>query len=121
MLLPKQEDALGELAKQRGLTQSDCILIEKFLDLKPASRQAVLEYMKQVVSALSDNRSVSVLPTAPTSTPNHTLTVEEEARAEADQHRDLVYQQLLSEKGAAVGMSSESSGPKAGGGIAEQA
>ena len=60
---------MDELAKQRGLTRSDCILIEKFLDLKPASRQAVMEYMKRVVSALSDDESAAALPAAPVFAP----------------------------------------------------
>ena len=60
-------------------------------------------------------------PAAPAFAPAHTPTIEEEARAEAEQQAKLIYQQILSEKRAAVGMLSESSGPLAGGGTAKQA
>lgn len=60
-------------------------------------------------------------PAAPAFAPAHTPTIEEEARAEADQQAQLIYEQILSEKKAAAGMLSESSGPPAGGGTAKQA
>lgn len=60
-------------------------------------------------------------PAAPAFAPAHTPTIEEEARAEAEQQAQLIYQQILSEKKAAAGMLSESSGPLAGGGTAKQA
>ena len=60
-------------------------------------------------------------PAAPAFAPAHTPTIEEEARAEAEQQAQLIYQQILSEKKAAAGMLSESSGPLAGGGTARQA
>lgn len=49
----KEDDAWDEVVKERGLTQMDRILIEKFMDLKPSSRQAVIEYMEKVVVALN--------------------------------------------------------------------
>lgn len=53
MLEPREEDALSELVRVRGLSFSDRVLVEKFLDLKPESRQAVIDYMEKVVAALS--------------------------------------------------------------------
>ncbi|MCI8844518.1 MAG: helix-turn-helix domain-containing protein [Oscillospiraceae bacterium] len=53
MLVPKEEDALDELVKQYGLSDGDHMLIEKFLKLKSAERQAVIAYMQDVVSALN--------------------------------------------------------------------
>lgn len=53
MFVPKEEDALDELAKQYNLSDVDCVLVEKFLKLKPTERQAVIAYMKDVVSALN--------------------------------------------------------------------
>lgn len=58
MFEPEEEDAWEEVVKQRGLTQSDRILIEKFMNLKPASRQAVMEYMKKIVAALNDETAL---------------------------------------------------------------
>jgi transcriptional regulator with XRE-family HTH domain len=60
-------------------------------------------------------------PAAPAFAPAHTPTIEEEARAEAEQQAQLIYQQILSEKKAAAGMLSESSEPLAGGGTARHA
>lgn len=60
-------------------------------------------------------------PAAPAFAPAHISTIEEEAHAEAEQQTQLIYQQILSEKKAAAGMLSESSGPLAGGGTARQA
>lgn len=55
MFVPREEDALSELVRQRGLSFSDRVLVEKFLDLKPESRQAVIDYMEKVVAALSQD------------------------------------------------------------------
>ena len=60
-------------------------------------------------------------PAAPAFAPAQFSTIEEEAHAEAEQQAQLIYQQILSEKKAAAGMLSESSGPLAGGGTARQA
>lgn len=60
-------------------------------------------------------------PAAPAFAPAHTPTIEEEARAEAEQQTQLIYEQILSEKKAAAGMLSESSRPLAGGGTAKRA
>ena len=60
-------------------------------------------------------------PAAPAFAPAHFSTIEEEAHAEAEQQAQIIYQQILSEKKAAAGMLSESSGPLAGGGTARQA
>lgn len=60
-------------------------------------------------------------PAAPAFAPAHIPTIEEEACAEAEQQAQLIYEQILSEKKAAAGMLSESSGPLAGGGTVKQA
>lgn len=56
MFVPREEDALSELVRQRGLSFSDRVLMEKFLELKPESRQAVIDYMEKVVAALSQDQ-----------------------------------------------------------------
>ena len=68
-----------------------------------------------------NNESVGIQDAAPTFAPTHMPTIEEEARAEAEQHTEALYEQILFEKKAAAGMLSESSEPKAGGGMARQA
>ena len=65
MVVPKEADALDELVKQYGLSNGDYILIEKFLRLRPAERQAVISYMQEVVAALNAGTALS----APAFTP----------------------------------------------------
>lgn len=52
---PKTSAAMEALARERGLSHSDYILIEKFLNMKPESRLAVAEYMLQVAAALNSD------------------------------------------------------------------
>lgn len=92
------------------------------------------EFKKRLVSALSTLKDehwllleqklkeiVGLRDVAPTFAPAHIPTIEEEARAEAEQQARLIYEQILSEKKAAAGMLSESSGPLAGDGTVKQA
>ena len=53
MFSPKASAAMEALARERGLTHSDFVLIEKFLNLKPESRVAIAEYMLEVAAALN--------------------------------------------------------------------
>ena len=55
MFSPKASAAMEALARERGLTHSDFVLIEKFLNLKPESRVAIAEYMLEVAAALSSD------------------------------------------------------------------
>jgi len=53
MFLPKAENALDALAKEHDMTIEERILIEKFLSLKPESRQAVIDYVMDVATSLN--------------------------------------------------------------------
>lgn len=53
MFSPKASAAMEALARERGLTHSDYVLIEKFLNLKPESRVVIAEYMLEVAAALN--------------------------------------------------------------------
>lgn len=55
MFSPKASAAMEALARERGLTHSDFVLIEKFLNLKPESRIAIAEYMLEVAAALNSD------------------------------------------------------------------
>lgn len=55
MFSPKASAAMEALARERGLTYSDCVLIEKFLNLKPESRITIAEYMLEVAAALNSD------------------------------------------------------------------
>ncbi len=59
---PKSSAAMEALARERGLTHSDFVIIEKFLSMKPESRLAVAEYMLEVAAALnSDDTPLSFI------------------------------------------------------------
>ena len=117
MFVPSPNGVLDELAQKYGLSVRGKVIVEKFLDLKPDVQEAVASYIEEVAAAFSSAGTTA----APAFAPAHIPTIEEEARAEAEQQSRLIYQQILSEKKAAAGMLSESSGPLAGGGTAKQA
>lgn len=50
MFAPQKADALDELVKQRGLSDGDRLLIEKFLNLRPDERQAVIKYLRSIAA-----------------------------------------------------------------------
>ena len=117
MFVPSPNGVLDELAQKYGLSVRGKVIVEKYLDLKPDVQEAVASYIEEVAAAFSSAGTTA----APAFAPAHIPTIEEEARAEAEQQSRLIYQQILSEKKAAAGMLSESSGPPAGGGTAKQA
>ena len=117
MFVPSPNGVLDELSQKSGLSVRGKVIVEKFLDLKPDVQEAVASYIEEVAAAFSSAGTTA----APAFAPAHTPTIEEEARAEAEQQARLIYQQILSEKRAAAGMLSESSEPLAGGGTAKQA
>lgn len=55
MFNAKSSAAMEALARERGLTHSDFVLIEKFLSMKQESRLAVAEYMLEVAAALNSD------------------------------------------------------------------
>ena len=63
MFEPEATNALDALVKERGISRGEQILIEKFLNLKPESRQAVMNYLLDVAAAISG--TVEATHTAP--------------------------------------------------------
>lgn len=64
MFNAKSSAAMEALARERGLTHSDLVLIEKFLSMKQESRLAVAEYMLEVAAALnSDTTPLDIVTT----------------------------------------------------------
>ena len=57
MFNSKSSAALEALARERGLTHSDFVLIEKFLNMKPQSRLVIAEYMLEVAAALQNDNT----------------------------------------------------------------
>lgn len=53
MFEPEATNALDALVKERGISRGEQILIEKFLNLKPESRRAVMNYLLEVAAAIS--------------------------------------------------------------------
>lgn len=52
MMDPQADNALENLAREKGLSQAEVILIEKFLNLKPEVRRALVDYAVSVSEAL---------------------------------------------------------------------
>ena len=80
MFNPAPTDELGELIKKRGLTEHDRIAVEKFLNLRPEIREAMLDYFCQVAEELAEKQESE--------------TPEERARRRAEE----IYQELLIEE-----------------------
>ena len=86
MFLPAPRDALDELIEQHGLPREFRSLTDKFLELRPEQREAVIEYMRSVAAAFmaeaaaeqADQRAVW--------------------EAEADEFAAMAREQFLSEK-----------------------
>lgn len=55
MFEPRPSAALDALARERGMTHSDYVVIEKFLNLKPEIRQAMAEYALEIAAALNSS------------------------------------------------------------------
>ena len=56
MFVPKENDPLDELVKQRKLSVSDRLLIEKFMGLKPAERKVAMDYVLSVAAEYQKQR-----------------------------------------------------------------
>lgn len=54
MLDPHADDALENLAREKGLSRAELVLIEKFLNLKPEVRRALVDYAVEVGQAIRD-------------------------------------------------------------------
>lgn len=98
MFLPPPRDALDALVEQYNLPGVFRSLIDKFLDLKPDQREAVIDYVQSVAADLMAN-------TAAEPVDQHAVW-EAEARAEAEE----VYRQVLEEKRAEAGYSASPPG-----------
>lgn len=53
MFFPAPTNGLDLLAQEKALTHGEYILIEKFVNLKPETRQNILDYIQEVAAALS--------------------------------------------------------------------
>ena len=98
MFLPKPVDAIDELVQKFSLSNGDRILIQKFLDLNPAERQTVLNYVLSVAAEYSDNAVGATLAFAPVSIESPNLTMEQEVDQEVERYR----QRLFTEKKQAL-------------------
>lgn len=57
MFKPDSCDALDALASEYGLSHGDYILIEKFISMKPQSRQVLVDYITEVAAAFGDQQA----------------------------------------------------------------
>jgi len=111
MFIESDNTVLSKLASEYKMDSFEKAMVSNFLKLRPEQREAIKQYVKSLLHEVEGE------PAAPA----HAPTIEEQARAEAEQHARRIYEQILAEKKAQAGLSSESSGPKAGGGTAKRA
>lgn len=57
MFDPASVDHLEILVRKRHLTHNDYVLMEKFINLKPESRRAVMDYITEVVKEMTSSES----------------------------------------------------------------
>lgn len=89
MFVETPSGALDVLAQEYRLNHFERVAVEKFLNLKPETRNALLDYVKQLAAAIVDEKS-----DAATSDILASPTIEDEARTEAGEF----YRQRLMEK-----------------------
>ena len=62
MFKPSPSDALYKLKQDYNLSEADYVMVEKFVNLQPETRQAVFNYMKDVVVSFEENGMRSFSP-----------------------------------------------------------
>lgn len=55
MFKPAPTDVLDQLAYKYHLSNADYVMIEKFVNLKSETRQAIFDYFQEVVTAITDD------------------------------------------------------------------
>lgn len=66
MYAPDSGNELEALVKKYDLTAADQVLIEKYVSLKPGTRDAILRFMSDVVASLQDEKDCfSDIPDTP--------------------------------------------------------
>lgn len=63
MFAPKTESAMEALVQERGLSDADRLLVEKFLNLKPAERQVVMKYVLSVAAEYTQPAALLAIQT----------------------------------------------------------
>ena len=53
MFLPKSTGEMDQLAKKYNLSRRVCVLVERFLDLKPEIQEAIVDYALSVAGTLA--------------------------------------------------------------------
>ena len=90
MFLAKPTAALDALAVEHRLSNSDYVLIEKFLALKPETRKAMTDYMREVVASITTMEregSSADAPAFPSSLSHGIPRTMEEVEEQADSFR----------------------------------
>lgn len=102
MFAPEIEDALGAFIRERNLTSTDRILIEKFVSLSMKSRLAVVQYVIGIADALYEECKASVQRRTKSDTAGQeqTETDWEALEQEADAVAAAAREQFLMEKKA---------------------
>lgn len=99
MFLPDTMNELDALSDRYGLSESDRVFIEKYVNLKPGSRDAIMNFILDVASALSESKPEEK-PAAP----------ELDIDAEVEEYRRQLELQKKAEAGFSASCTSNENG-----------
>jgi len=126
MFVQPSSFSLDRFAKEHGCTELEFEIMKAYFELDSEVRLTLVNHFKERLASVKEQAtSHDVANSAPPAVqilaPAHTPTIEEEARAEAEQHTQQIYEQILAEKKTQAAVLSGSSVPKAGDGMEKQA
>lgn len=97
---PKPTAALELLALDHDLTDGDYLLIEKFLNLKPEIRRALIDYIREVAAAIANNENDGIFPDMPVAMSFHEAGIpitDVEIKARSAMYEELAQDNAYSE------------------------
>lgn len=65
MFAHESTDDLSELIKKYDLSDADCVLLEKFIKLKPSSRKIITDFVAETARTINDLDLFSDIPATP--------------------------------------------------------
>lgn len=65
MFAQESTDDLSELIKKYDLSDADCVLLEKFIKLKPSSRKIITDFVAETARTINDLDLFSDIPATP--------------------------------------------------------
>lgn len=98
---PSPSDALDQLKRDYHLSEADCVMVEKFVNLRPEIRQAVFHYMKEVAASFEESGTEpdSILSVGLEPKTEHKPSIDEQVE---DYRRQLEAEEKVTERSSAL-------------------